>query len=277
MQKKFVVESQEQGLTLLSFLRSKWGKGTSVKAIKRAIEAKLCTVNGRVETFSTHRLKAYDKVIIEPLEKRPSSRPTVLWEDRYLLILDKPAGFVCDPKNVDGYLVHRLDKETTGVLVVAKAKPVLEQMIELFRSEQVQKTYLAIVDGRVTKKKGRIVSYLAAKHRMQGQTVYGSSATGKRAETLWIKEKEGKRATLLQCYPRTGRTHQLRVHLQEAGHPIVGDYQYGAHFQCGYRARRHLLHALEISFPHPVTRHTVTVSSPIPDDFFQAIEALHLL
>lgn len=264
-------------MTLLAFLRENYPDAPSVKALKRAIDGKQCTVNGRVETFSTHKLSPGDEVAIEIRSEKPSLKPVVLWEDDYLVALDKPAGVVSEPKNFKGYLVHRLDKETSGVILVAKSKPILDQMIELFREKKVHKTYLAIVDGALKEDKGTIISNLGPKHRFQGQTLYGSSRQGEHAETRWKKIGSSSKATLVECNPITGRTHQIRVHLKEAGHPIVGDYLYSKQFKCGYKAHRHLLHALEISFPHPVTHEQVTVKAPLPDDFSAALVALHIV
>ncbi len=270
---KIKVTAKEKGMTLLSFLRNHYPDAPSVKAIKRAIEGKRCTINGRVETFSTHKLSAGDEVSIE-IQEKTKLELHLIWEDASLIAYDKPAGIVSEPKNFKGCLVHRLDKETSGVILAAKSKPILDQMVELFRQKQVHKTYLAIVDGIVKEKKGTIISHLAPKHRFQGQTLYGSSSKGQLAETRWVKVGQGPKATLLECYPITGRTHQLRVHLKEAGHPIVGDYQYAKQFKCGYRAHRHLLHAQEISFPHPVTKEPITLKAPMPADFSEALKAL---
>ena len=276
---KFKVSSQDHGMTLLAFLREHYPDAPSVKALKRAIDSKQCTINGRVETFSTHKVKAGDEIVLILGESR-SLKPEKIWEDEVLIAYNKPAGVVSEPKNFKGHLVHRLDKETSGIILVAKTEEILDKMIELFRQKKVIKKYLAIVDGVVQKSEGKIVSNLAPKHRFQGQTIYGSSSHGQHggqhAETRFVKLRTAPKATLLECYPITGRTHQLRVHLQEAGHPIVGDYQYARHFKCGYKAPRHLLHAAEISFPHPLTQKTITLTAPLPDDFEQALKALLL-
>ena len=203
-------------------------------------------------------------------------KPVLLWEDDSLKAYDKPAGVVCDANHFKGKLVHRLDKETSGVVLVAKSQDILDRMIELFRQKKVQKTYLAIVDGVVKKKEGEIVSRLAPRHHYQGQTVYASHRTGQLAETKWKRIGCGPKATLLECYPLTGRTHQLRVHLKELHHPIVGDYQYSKHFQCGYQASRHLLHAQEISFHHPLSGEKITLEAPLPSDFIEALQILKI-
>jgi 23S rRNA-/tRNA-specific pseudouridylate synthase len=274
---RFKVTAKEKGMTLLAFLRKHCSSAPSVKALKRAIDGKKCTINGHVETFSTHQLSTGDEVAIE-LEEQKKLKPQIVWEDEFLIAFDKPAGVVSDPKNFPKHLVHRLDKETSGILLVAKSKAVLDQMIELFRQKKVHKTYLALVDGVVKEKKKVLISRLVPKHRFHGQTIYGSTSSsgGELAETHWIKVAQGSQATLLECHPITGRTHQLRVHLKEAGHPILGDYQYAKHFKCGYPARRHLLHALEIAFPHPITHELLILKAPLPPDFLQALQTLSI-
>jgi len=281
MKKFFKVSPREKGRRLLAFLREKCRDAPSVKALKRSIEGKLCRINGKIETFSTHILKAGDTVEIEIDREAPVRfKPLLLWEDDQLAAYDKPAGVVCEPKAFPGRLIHRLDKETSGVVLVAKNAKVLEQMIELFREKKIRKEYLAIVDGLVRNKTKTITSKLAPIHHFQGQTVYGSSAKGQEALTEWELIGVGTKCSLLLCKPITGRTHQLRVHLKEAGHPIVGDYQYTRVFQCPCKAKRQLLHAYKIRFPHPITNREVEVIAPIPPDFIEALEAVgmaHLL
>jgi 23S rRNA-/tRNA-specific pseudouridylate synthase len=274
--KKFKVTSRESGMTLLAFLRDSYPDAPSVKALKRWIEGKRCTINSRLETFSTHRLKSGDEVILDIDDKKPLSilKPVLLWENPSLKAYDKPAGLVSHPDHFKGHLVHRLDKETSGVILVAKSQQILDQMIELFRQKKVQKSYLAIVDGIIKEKKGIMISSLSPKHQYQGQTLYGSSKKGQLAETHWKKIGEGEKSTLVQCHPITGRTHQLRVHFKEFHHPILGDYQYTSQFQCLYKALRHLLHAYEITFRHPISQEKIEVRAPIPLDFSKALHIL---
>jgi 23S rRNA pseudouridine955/2504/2580 synthase len=277
MKRTFKVSTREKGQRLLAFLREKCPDAPSVKALKRSIEGKLCRINGKIETFSTHILKTGDTVEIEIDRDAPVKyKPLLLWEDDVLAAYDKPAGVVCEPKAFPGKLIHRLDKDTSGVVLVAKNEKTLEQMIELFRNKKVQKEYLAIVDGLVRDKKRTIKSKLAARHHFQGQTLYGSSPTGQEAITEWELLGVGAKSSLLLCKPITGRTHQLRVHLKEAGHPIVGDYLYTRTFQCPYEAKRHLLHAYKIRFPHPVTHQEIEVTAQLPADFMEALESVGL-
>jgi len=288
--KNFKVSQQEAGMTLLAFLRKHCTDAPSVKALKRAVDHKQCTINGRVETFSTHLMRAGDVVEIELQEKEREIKSQILWEDDALIAYNKPAGVTSDPKNFKGHLVHRLDKETSGVILAAKSKAILEKMIELFRGKEVHKTYLALVDGVVRESKGKIVSKLTAKHRFQGQTVYGSSSKGEYAETLWERVSSGPKASLLKCFPITGRTHQIRVHLQHRGHPILGDNLYGgpqlllSKLKRDYRLKpgkterplidRVALHAHELRVTHPVTNAEVVITSPLPHDMEVALKML---
>jgi 23S rRNA-/tRNA-specific pseudouridylate synthase len=266
---------QESGIKLLSFLRCELAEQVSAKAIKRAIDGKRCKVNGRVETFSTHPLSRGDVVEID-LTLAPHEKIATLYEDDALWIVNKPAGISSEPKNFSAKLVHRLDKETSGALILAKKESTFRRMVELFSQKRVKKEYLAIVDGTVQQEKGACTSRLAKKHTYQGQTVYGSSSKGVEAITHWKKLAAGNNATLLLCEPVTGRTHQIRVHLKELGHPILGDTQYAKTFRCAYHPSRHLLHAARLTFPHPETHVPLDVKAPLPADFLEALKRLSL-
>jgi 23S rRNA pseudouridine955/2504/2580 synthase/23S rRNA pseudouridine1911/1915/1917 synthase len=276
-------------MTLLAFLRSHCSQAPSVKAIKRAIDGKYCTVNGQIETFSSHPLHKGDKVSLDlaGLISQAISAPSILFEDDSLLICNKPMGMVCENKVINSIwprfrgklcLVHRLDKETTGVLIIGKTDAFVEKMIPLFRAQEVHKRYLALVDGTVKGKKGKIENELGKKGAYHGQTIYGSvvSGRGARAITLWTCLKATPTASLLLAEPLTGRTHQLRVHFSQMGHPILGDSQYGKAFKCPLHPKRYLLHAYSIRFSHPTDNREIEVVAPIPLDFQQAFAQLHM-
>lgn len=256
-------------MKLLPFLRKRCGDISSVKGLKRAIDSKCVRVNGRIEIFSTHALRKGDRVEISLPKK--IGKPFVLYENERLLIYDKPAGVVSEEKNFRGKLVHRLDKETSGILVSAKTEEARLEMIELFAQKKVHKTYLALVDGQVAKKEGRIVSNLVERKSPTGQIHAHSALKGKEAITLWKCLGVGKNASLLQCEPITGRTHQIRVHLKEMGHPVLGDIHYAKRFICSLRTTRHMLHAWKIAFDG------IEVEAAIPEDFLEALKELGLL
>jgi 23S rRNA pseudouridine955/2504/2580 synthase len=275
------ISKKQAGMRLLQFLRDNCPSAPSVKALKRAIDGKLCMVNKQIETFSSYTLEENDVVVLSSKafeEPKKVCKIPVLYEDKHLLVINKPAGLVSDRTslNTSFELVHRLDKETSGVLILAKSTKAKEQMAALFKERKVHKLYLALVDGIVDKEEGTIDNYLGQRSAFQGQTVYGTvpRQEGQRAITHWQFLKKGKGATLVRCMPHTGRTHQLRAHLSGMGHPILGDTQYGKQFVCAFKPQRNLLHAYSVAFPHPVTQEEIKVIAPIPVDFKQALEEL---
>lgn len=286
------VSRKEAGTRLLQFLKSHCPAAHSVKALKRAIDSKLCKINQRIETFSSYVLEENDIVSLHPAAfedktaKKSWSVP-ILYEDDEFLIVNKPAGLisekgqlrVCFPTfKQELELVHRLDKETSGVLILAKNTAAKEKMVHLFKEHKIRKVYLALVDGVIEKDEGSIDNFLGKKRSYQGQTIYGAvdEKKGQRAITYWKRLKKGKTATLIACEPYTGRTHQLRVHLSGMGHPILGDAQYGKQFRCPLTFRRNLLHAYSIAFVHPTTGKQIKSIAPIPPDFKAALTELKI-
>jgi RluA family pseudouridine synthase len=274
------VGKKEAGMRLLQFLRENCREAPSVKTLKRAIDGKCCTVNGRIEIFSSYVLEENDIVALNlaGLEKKTAPL-SVLYEDDQLLIVNKPAGIVSDLRSLKlpgKHLVHRLDKETTGILILAKTVSAKEKMLVLFKERGIRKLYLAIVDGVMEKEEGKIDNFLGKKYSYQGQTVYASTdqKDGERAITYWKCLAKGKTASVVSCEPYTGRTHQLRAHLSGIKHPILGDVQYGKKFICPYKPHRNLLHAYRLLFNHPSTGKEINVTAPIPADFKQALDLL---
>jgi RluA family pseudouridine synthase len=277
----FTVPVDDQGLSLLSFLKKEIGKERSVKSIKRAIDAKCCEINGCVEYFSTHRLKTHDCVRLRLLSEKKRTL-SILYEDPYFLICNKDGQTVSDiaslapllPRSYNLHLVHRLDKETSGAIILAKTDASKEAFETLFRERKIEKKYLAIVDKKVDFERKSIKTLLTKVHYFQGMSLYGSNPEkGKLALTEILTLKRGEMASLLQCNPKTGRTHQIRVHLSEIGHPILGDYLYGAN-NLIYRPTRHLLHASSLAFIHPVSQQEICIEAPLPADFLQAMKVL---
>lgn len=286
---QYRVSTAETGTRLLSFLKEKYSSAPSVKSLKRAIESKFCKVNDRVEVFSSKILAAGDVIELDILgfEEKSPLKIALLYEDDDLLICDKPAGIVSENEEFNRHLpffkghlqlVHRLDKETSGAIILAKRKEIQEKLIHAFAKRHVCKSYLAIVDGKVRQKRGAISNALAKKCTYQGQSIWGSVSKkkGLLAVTEWDLLKRTERASFLLCRPETGRTHQLRVHLSEMGHPILGDYQYGRKFSCPLEPRRHLLHAYKISFQHPRTGSLVQAEAVLPADFQKMLQMLEM-
>lgn len=257
---------------LLAYLRAYCPSYPSVKALKRAIDQKQCRVNGRVERFSTHQLGREDliELSLTPIKKEELS--TILYEDEELIAYNKPPFILSTPPS-SLYPVHRLDKETSGVLLFAKTLEAQTAIHHLFKSRQIVKGYLAIVDGVVKKKQWTCDNFLGKKECYEGGTVYGSVSPhlGKRAVTHFWCLKSDKGASLLFCRPITGRTHQIRSHLKLAGHPILEDWQYAKQFTCTYKSKRHLLHA------HFLSLYNKRIFAPLFEDFQAACTDLFKL
>jgi RluA family pseudouridine synthase len=288
---KWIVLPEESGSKLIAFLTQRLGERYSSRFLKRVIEHNRCQINERTERFASTILGKGDYVTLDltgfdipsnPLQFEPDR---VLYEDQWLLIYNKPAGINSDEKGILSLLryhdpklqlIHRLDKETTGLLLLAKQDSTFKKMVQLFKEFKVHKRYMAIVDGVLSKDKGTIENYLGKKHHYAGQTIWGnvSQDKGLYACTDWIKKAEGKGASLLYCFPKTGRTHQIRVHLAGINHPLLGDFQYCKHFRCSYRPDRYLLHADEISFQHPEIGQLIQIQAPLPEDFLKAMKII---
>ncbi len=256
-------------MSLLSYLRAHLPSCPSVKAIKRAIDHKLCKINGSVERFSTHPLKKGDLIELQLLGDLPKTVPTLLYEDEELLVYNKSAYTLSDsPKQL--FAVHRLDKETTGVLLYAKTLASQEKFSALFAERKVHKKYLALVDGQVQKRSFSCHNFLGKKQSYEGGALYGpvSRSLGKEALTHFERLEETALCSLLLCSPITGRTHQIRSHLKTAGHPVLGDWQYAHSFRCPYPARRYLLHAHKLEIADRL------FVAPVPQDFMTAYAEL---
>lgn len=289
---EWIVPCEESGKKLVLFLKERLGDRFSAKALKRLIEQNNCKINGRTERFASFSLAKGDHIIlnVKDIQLAPTSHlefesDRILFEDESLLIYDKPPHINCDDQgilkllktyNSKLRLIHRLDKDTTGVLLFAKDPDVFQKMVEAFRELQVSKTYVAIVDGIIEKNAGHIENYLGKKHIYQGQAIWGATSKekGLSAITDWLKIAVGDKATMVFCFPKTGRTHQLRVHLSEMKHPILGDFQYCKRFSCLYQPERILLHAYKVNFVHPVTGKNLEIKAHLPKDFIEAQKKL---
>ena len=219
----------------------------------------------------------------------------MLYEDKHIAAINKPAGMVVHPApgqwegtvvnallwrwgwNEESMwlrpgIVHRLDKDTSGVLVIAKNRAALEHLGTQFQERRVAKEYRAVVIGRMPQEEG-LISYPIGRHSIHRKMMSINSRRGRPAETAYKVEASSDTVSVVQLRPKTGRTHQLRVHLAAVSHPIVGDRVYGSvraerllppplrHFE------RQALHAKVIKFSHPYSGETVTVRAPYPDDF----------
>jgi 23S rRNA pseudouridine1911/1915/1917 synthase len=241
----------------------------------------------------------------EPQRAEPEDLPlTILYEDEWLLAIDKPAGMVVHPApgswrgtivnallhlglvDRDGLtdgerpgIVHRLDKETSGVLLVARSAEAHHALTLAFRERHVHKTYLAIVLGQPASDSG-VITWAIGRHPHDRQRMSIRARRTREAKTAWrVVERFGD-AALLEVQPETGRTHQIRVHLAALGHPVLADPVYGARGRRALPAEgpgrelgRQALHAAAIDVPHPRTSERLRICSPLPSDFAAILAA----
>jgi 23S rRNA-/tRNA-specific pseudouridylate synthase len=264
---RWVVDSEEN---IVSFVQGRLKDPVSKKEIRRLMERHCCSVNGVVERFGSKVLRIKDIVEWRTLTTKESNHSLdILLDHPDFQIVNKPQGVVCHHQRG---LVHRLDKETTGALLIAKSESVKEELMELFAQRRVYKTYLALVDGVVTKDFGVCRSLLAPVRSFEGQTIWGARSRGKEAVTRWQVVRRFAQETLVACYPLTGRTHQIRVHMAELGAPLLLDRQYGRLFRSGLRPERPLLHAHVLEFVYRQT--PIKAVAPLPFDMRQIIRGL---
>lgn len=268
-------------IKLGAFLKKKI-PGFSFKKIKKALERGIVKVNKKIETFASRKLKKGDVVeLFFDIEKISQEKKIhkkrfifkILLEDDFFIFINKPKGFVCDKKYLEKYFlntffVHRLDKDTTGVLILAKNRKALDKMIDLFSKKKIFKTYIALVDG-ILKKKGKVECFLRKKR--EGNIYVTPAKKGEYSLTKFEVIKNFKDFSYIKCFPITGRTHQIRVHMKMIGHPILGDYRYEKNFKYKKYVKRCMLHSYKISFIHPYTKKKIEVKAEVPEDFKEII------
>ncbi len=308
------VTERESGRRLDQFL-SGTNLNLSRSQAKNLVEKHLIFLNQRPTKPSAH-VKPGDIVSgslpePEPLSLKPEPLPlTILYEDPSIIVIDKPSGMVVHPAygnpsgtlvnallyhckdlaGINGVLrpgiVHRLDKDTSGVMVVAKNDEAFHHLTKQFKNRTVEKAYLAIVYGKFRQNEGLIDSAIG-RHPSERKRMSTRTKKGRTAITRWKKAEEFDNATLLEIFPHTGRTHQIRVHLSSIGHPLLGDPLYGRRGrpgtvhdpilrECVKRMNRQALHARRLKFDHPRTGERVQFVSPIPQDMNELLGWLRL-
>ena len=304
----FTIAADQAGTRLDTYLASQV-EGWSRARLQRLIENEDVLVNGKVAKPS-YKLREADELEVElvspPVDVfAPENIPIdIVYEDETLVVVNKPAGLVVHPgggtpsgtlanalvyhfqklpgTTVRPGIVHRLDRDTSGLLVVAKTEAALENLSDQFRDRSVYKSYVALVHGRVQSNSGKIDQPLARdrSNRTRMAVVRG----GRNALTLYRVRRAFDRFTLLDVELKTGRTHQIRVHLAWMKHPVVGDETYGGgrdntipdpRLRARIRSlNRHFLHAEKLGFTHPQTGEFVKFESPLPDELAELLSAL---
>jgi 23S rRNA pseudouridine1911/1915/1917 synthase len=272
---------------------------TSRSQIERWIKNKKVALNGSVILRKNHKICPGDTVVIDTFQSQekvilPEPPLEKLFEDEHLLIIDKPAGITVHPgageRNqtiLDRLLfeypqlkaipdtdrpgiVHRLDKGTSGVLVLAKSLQCQKRLQKAFRNRQIKKIYQALVKGSVRLRIGTLDKPLMRnpRHRIKFMVdEQGINPQAREALTHYRVLFSSSRYSWLKLFPETGRTHQIRVHLAAAGHPVLGDHLYGDRRSFSRLA----LHAYSLTFQHPLTGHIITSTAPLPPLFRQFV------
>jgi len=300
MEKEPVVFVVDQGGQRLDQIVVEHVSDLSRAQVQRLIKSTAVTVNGIVSK-SAYRVEPGDRItVVLPDEVESAILPEdvpldIIHEDDVLIVVDKPAGMVVHPayghttgtlvnallgywpdiSNVGGIeragIVHRLDMNTSGLIVVAKTEQARVILQRQFKRRQVSKTYLALVEEHVHPREGIIDVPIGRdkRDRKKMAVVRG----GREANTTYRVVKYFAAHTLVEAFPHTGRTHQVRVHLAWMGYPVVGDTVYGYRKQEILQGR-HFLHAAGISFDHPSTGEKVEFASSLPADLQQVINHL---
>jgi 23S rRNA pseudouridine1911/1915/1917 synthase len=287
---ELVVAPEDAGARLDVVLGSVTG---SRAAAQKLIDAGLVTVDGRPRP-KRFVLAGGERIAYRPPEalpepEAPPARFSVAWEDEHLIVVDKPAGVVVHPARghrtgtlvqalagrVAGGadperpgVVHRLDRDTSGLLVLARSDAVHAELQRMLRARRIAREYLALVEGRPAARAGTIDAPLGRDRRVRTRR---STETDEPREAITHFETEQTfpEATLLRVRLETGRTHQIRAHLLAIGAPVAGDPEYGTAGLFGLK--RQFLHAERLAFDHPVTGEPLDIRSPLPEDLVAAL------
>ena len=275
--------------------------------IQKIIEQGFVTINGQVCTAKKQGLTKGDRILMtrpeaKPLDLVAQNIPLdILYEDDYMIVVNKAAGMVVHPApghdsgtlvnallfhcpalpgigNVQRPgIVHRLDKDTTGAMVVAKTDQAMQHLQEQIRTKTAQREYLAIVYGSPSEDSGTVDQPIG-RHPVDRKKmgIVPEEKWGRHAVTHWaVKERLGN-YSVLHYQLDTGRTHQIRVHSAHMGHPVIGDPLYTSNRSLGINLTGQVLHAWRLSLDHPVTGDRATYVAPLPQEFEKALNTLRL-
>jgi 23S rRNA pseudouridine1911/1915/1917 synthase len=312
----FTTEAADKGKRLDAFLAEKI-ENWSRSRLQKLISDGDCLVNEK-PSKSSYKLHEADEIEVEltelaAVEFAPENIPLdIIYEDESLAVINKQAGMVVHPgagvpsgtmANAIAYhfkfegektlnsesqipnrvgIVHRLDKLTSGLIVVAKTEEIHEALSEQFREREVFKSYIALVHGEMVQNAGEVNAPIA--REKHNRTKMAVRAHGRNALSLWKVKKQFEKFTLLAVEIKTGRTHQIRVHLTSINHPVVGDETYNSgrdktvHDLKIRKAiaelNRFFLHAEKLSFTHPVSKERLDFTAPLPEELTDFLELL---
>ena len=268
--------------------------------LQQLVRTGFVRLNGAT-TRPRHLVRSGDKIELTepPLEKidnQPEPIPLeVLFEDKDIIVINKPPGLVVHPgaghrqhtlvnallshcptlSGIGGKerpgIVHRLDKETSGCLVVAKNDGAHRELSRQFAERRVEKIYLVLVAGKLREEAG-VIEEKIGRHPVHRQRMSVASARGRPAKTQYRVVRSEDQASLVECRLYSGRTHQIRVHLHHLGHPVLGDKVYAVHLAKNFP--RHMLHAWKLGFRHPCSGESKSFEAPLPNDFTTAMKMI---
>ena len=293
--KIFIVPAEDEGERLDRWLAPRLGRSRA--QVQRLIKEGRVRVNGK-RAKPSHLLQPDGHVEIElpppgPIVPQPEPLPLkIIYEDEELIVVDKPTGLVTHPAPghprgtlVNGLLhhcrlaetgdplrpgiVHRLDRETSGVLVAVKREGAYRSLVEQFKRGEVEKRYLALVHGLIEEDEGLIELPLGRDPLRREEIRVGAEGKPAVTEFSVLERFRDEEKTLVEARPKTGRMHQIRVHLSYIGHPVVGDRRYGRRRD---KAERMMLHAWELAIWHPRTGRRLTFTAPPPEGFTPWLE-----
>ena len=281
-------------------------KEISRSQVQRLIEQDHVSVNGQ-PVSAKYKVKPGDIVQLRVPDPTPldlSAEPiplNIVFEDECLVVVDKPAGMVVHPapghatgtlvhallhhcQDLSGIggverpgIVHRLDKDTSGLILVAKSEKAHRSLASQFKEREIQKVYLALVRGKVVRDKG-VIDLPLGRHKVHRKKMAVRQEGGRSAVTAFEVIARYPHFSYLRLFPKTGRTHQIRVHLAEMGHPILSDKTYGGKLDARHmKMPRQALHAHRLEIRHPISGEIKTFVSPLPDDLDHYLKSHPLL
>jgi len=280
---RYKITSKDQDRRLDQIIKEYLDKNNSLKKIKTAIENGNCQINKSIDFRPNYKCQKGDVIQYQKSGRTvaaDNSAYSVLWEDKYFIAKNKAINTdSLDDKLSDKgqlFLAHRLDKATSGVLLFAKSQIQLDKIQTLFKRQLIKKTYHALVQGSWKLDEGTIQTQHGSKGKQRGLKIWGSLVDGgQEAITHYRIIAKNEAFSYVEFKPQTGRTHQLRVHAADGGHPILGDRLYGKALLT--HSPRLMLHASQLEFRHPVTLKIICIESKLPQDFLNFLKAEKLI
>lgn len=305
--KQIVIKEDNAGRRIDNYLIRHFDNIPKSRVYQMLRKGEVRVNKGRIK--QTYRLLAGDIVRLPPVYVNESEKPlpsnslqqilhnAIIYEDEGMLVLNKPAGIVVHSGSGQAYgvieglrayskefdkleLVHRLDKDTSGCLILAKTMPILRELHDVIKNNAVKKSYLALLAGQSSKRKWVVDSPLRKNTQRSGERIVAIDEKGKAALTKFFRERLFDEATLVSIELITGRTHQIRVHSASIKQPVIGDSKYGdRELNRKFRKlglKRLFLHAASLKLKSPVTGKQILIEAPLPSDLEELLSKLSI-